>query len=274
MKHSYLILFIIILFSCSNLKNLNKFNGLNSKPKIVESRLFEVKNSDIKNARNNSYKDVIEFDKSGKVISELNFKPDGSINNGCGLEYVYHKNGNIKQTKSYKTDGSITSQADYFYNTKNQLIRLETKYGVIKHFFYKNDNLVKETGTKNGKFYYHTEIKYGNKNKKIKSKNFTENGKFKSQIKFYYDKNGFVSGTDWYSKKEQPHSIYRSKNDDSGNRIEHVKYAIKDSDTTLVFRENTIYKYDKNRNIVKSILTMDGKPNQKWITENKYIYWN
>ena len=274
MKHSYLLLIILISFSCSNLKYLNEFKGLNSKPKIVESRLFEVKNNDIEKARNNSYKDVIEFDYKGRIINQQNFKPDGSINSGCGLEYVYLKNGNIKQTKSYKSDGSINSQTDYFYNSKNQLIRLETKWGVIKHFFYKNGNLVKETGTKKGKFYYNTELKYDNKNKKIESKSFTENGNFKSLIKFYYDKNGYISGTDWYSKKDRPHSIYRSINDDFGNRIEHIRYSIKGSDTTLVFKEKTVYEYDKNKNILKSISTLDDKPNLKWITENKYIYWN
>lgn len=275
MKIKYLIISLIFFTNCSSsLKYLEKFKGYNSNPRLVETRRFIHKNGqNIEKERNNTPKKITEFDEEGRIINLVQSK----LNDSSKIykeKYIYDKNGRVIQTvvtRSYNS--KLDKTINYFYNKKNQLIRLDINNGqIVKNYFYKHGNLIKETVKPKFKEYYYKTYYYDTKNRKVGFKSFNKDGGFKDMVKYYYDKNQNVSKSELYYEEDKLNSFFVFVNDSNGNTIESNEYSVKDSDTILIVREKTSYTYDEKNNIVKSTVTSNTSDNSL-ITENTYTYW-
>jgi len=177
----------------------------------------------------------------------------------------------MESTRSY--DSQLDEKTNYFYNKKNQLIRLDVNNGkVVKHYFYRNGNLIKETVKATFKHFYYMEYSYDNKNRKIGFKSFNKDGGVKNMVKYYYDKNQNISKSELYYEEDKLNSFFVFAKDSYGNTTESKEYSVQNLDTTLIVHEKTSFIYDDKNNIVKSTVTSNNS-NNSLFTENTYSYW-
>ncbi|MDB9836509.1 hypothetical protein OAC51_06355 [Flavobacteriaceae bacterium] len=275
MKIKYRFIFLFLSTNCSSdLEYLEKFKGYNSNPRVVETKTFILeKGGNIEKERNNAPKKVIEFDKEGRIIKLVQTKADDK-NRVYSEKYIYHINGRVKQMESTRSyDSQLDKKTNYLYNKKNQLIRLDVNNGkVVKQYFYRNGNLIKETVKATFKNFYYMEYSYDNKNRKIGIKSFNKDGEFKNMVKYYYDKNQNISKSELYYEEEKLNSFFIFIKDSYGNTTESKEYSAQNLDTTLIVHEKTSFIYDNKNNIVKSTVTSNNS-NNSLFTENTYSYW-
>lgn len=137
MKINYLIIIVILLLSsCSNLKHLEAFDGYRGQPKKVEFESYRVVVENDRQIEKLGYSIVTYYDEVGRKVRTEDYKSDGSPSTG-GTVYSYDKKGNLTKITMYKLDGAINIQNRFKYNKHGQRTErlYTTKTDTIKTVF-------------------------------------------------------------------------------------------------------------------------------------------
>jgi hypothetical protein len=273
-----LILVIACIFfsiSCTQLKYLERFNGYKGKPKIVESTTYRDLGKGDSAGEKASYRNVIYFDRKGRIVKDLVYKQHGSLSN-AGWNYVYDKWGNMLQNTLYNLDSSINVRNNYSYNEFGQQIRREYILGKTNsitktEYDRKRRTAVIEGYTNDTVFHEKTIITYDDKWRQIELKIFKENGELERRIEKAYDQNGNMILSKWYDFANRLYEFYKIDFDNRNNRTGIENYRVKLNDTTLVNTSRIKYEYDEKGNIIYEGSISNGRATS--VKRTRFHYW-
>ncbi|HEY9170610.1 MAG TPA: hypothetical protein VIN72_14050 [Lutibacter sp.] len=273
-----LLIFYFVLSSCTNLKYINKFDGHNGKPKIIESKSYSVvkKNDSILKGEQMLHH-IDYYDIIGRHLKIFSFRPNGTKSMG-GLYYEYDRFGHLSQVTFYNKDSTVNSQTNFIYNKKGQKLSEEhirennEQKSIYFSEYLEKRNITKVFGKKSdGTIIEKILMQHNKKGEEIEKLSFNENNTLKSKITFRYDNKGNLIEQIWYNSEGVPLNKYTKTYDKNNNYIYGEKYRLIGKDSLINTTKRQI-EYDKKGNVLKYIFFENDKPTL--IEEYKIIYWN
>lgn len=256
-----IVLIVLVLNSCGNLKC---FNGYNGKPKIVKSTLIEFDPNETSKEKGKIVnEEIYYFFKKKRIIKRLNVRSDGSLGAGGGVR-IYDKKGNLIQSTIYGKDSIINVRNNFTYNKYNQPLTKEyishDEIIIYKNIYDRKKRTKEVRMIKSDKsFKIITISKFNKKWQLIESADYDDLMKIKTRIEIEYDNNGNQINSKSYNYKNELYrfteSTYNTKND--ATKIK--SFSVSQKDTVKINTVESEYKYDKFDNIVREKLFENGK---------------
>ena len=196
----------IIFFSCSASLPSEEYQQMNLKGKVkrITESLFHVDyiNDEIIK-KEITYTKVYEFDKNGRLLSEITSGPEGER-----VRVMYELNQDTLFEKRYYR-GLLEDDI---------ACKILNKQGAIISTFTLNGNKISSLKT----------IEYTNQNKKDKIINWHEDGFIESVSKYIYDSNGFlIRINSCNAVGDSLWTLYNIENDSKGNPIKQEIQLVK-----------------------------------------------
>lgn len=273
-----LLIFYFVFSSCTINKYLNKFDGYNGKPKLIESKSYRVvKENDSILKGEQMLHDIDYYDITGRHLKNISFRPDGNKSMG-GLYFEYDRLGHLSQVTFYNKDSTVNSQTKFIYNKKGQKLSEEhigennEQKSIYISEYQEKKNITKVLGKRSdGTIIEKILMKHNKKSQEIEKLSFNENNTLKSKIMFKYDNKGNLIEHIWCNSEGVPLNKYTKTYDKNNNYIYGEKYRLIGKDSLINTTKRQI-EYDKKGNILKYIFFENDKPTL--IEEYKIIYWN
>jgi hypothetical protein len=263
MKINYLVIIaILLLSSCSNLKYLEAFDGYRGQPKKVEFESYRVVVENDRQIEKLGYSIVTYYDEVGRKVRTEDYKSDGSPSTG-GTVYSYDKKGNLTKITMYKLDGAINIQNSFKYNKHGQRTErlYTTKTDTIKTvFIFDRKNRIEEIKGwyRDGSFKEYAIQKYDRDWREKELISYDSLGHQTSRIVFEHNKNGNQSSSKWYNSNDELYNIYEKSYNSKNDPVRSKKYHLKDGDTIKIRIEKSEYDYDTYGNIKEHRLYTEG----------------
>lgn len=256
------LLVVLLVSSCSNLKY---FNGYNGKPKIVKSTLIEIDPNET-SAQNGKIvsKTIYSFDKKKRIIKS----------SGGGI-HIYDKKGNLIQNVIYGKDSILNVRNNYTYNKYNQPLTKEyvTKDKIIiyKNIYDRNKRTKEVRLIKgDGSFKIITLSIFNKKWQLIESIDYDDSMKIKFRIEFEYDKRGNKINSKFFNSENNLYKFTEATFNTKNDQTKIKSFSVNKNDTVLINTLESEYIYDKFDNIVREKLIENGKA--YYIGLNDIIY--
>ena len=230
----------IIFFSCSASLPSEEYQKMNLKGKVkrITESLFHVDyiNDEIIK-KEITYTKVYEFDKNGRLLSEITSGPEGER-----VRVMYELNQDTLFEKRY-----------YRGVLENDIAcKILNKQGVIISTFTLSSNKISSFRT----------IEYTNQNKKDKIINWHEDGFIESISKYIYDSNGFlVRINSCNAAGDSLWTLYNIENDNKGNPIKKEIQLVKNGRINIMN-----HRYNEHKDEIYSSF------NNWWEWQYKYTY--
>lgn len=258
----------IIFFSCSASLPSEEYQQMNLKGKVkrITESLFHVDyiNDEIIK-KEITYTKVYEFDKNGRLLSEITSGPEGER-----VRIMYELNQDTLFEKRY-----------YRGVLENDIAcKILNKQGVIISTFTLSSNKISSFRT----------IEYTNQNKKDKIINWHEDGFIESISKYIYDSNGFlVRINSCNAAGDSLWTLYNIENDNKGNPIKQEIQLVKNGRINIMNHRYNEYKdeiyssfnnwwewqykytYDEHNNWITQLKKTEDGDYQ--YTEREYVYY-
>lgn len=274
MKKTLLII-LIIFFSCNTeLRFLNKFDGLNGSPKRADYRSYRVKYDDTIPVEEFDFQISEFYDLKGRKIKSVMYNSQGDIIHD-GFYYNYDKHGNLISTISFKKDSTIASKSITKYDKYGNKIEGYSvgengQIGSKKKYVRKNKTEYILMTNKNGDVTNNSSVKYDEKGNEIEIMSYDSLGKQNVRIEYGYDKQNNLSSRKHYNADNELFKYSNTKFNKHNDPIESVSFFISGKDTTQNKLMNWKYIYDNKKNVLESKLFRDN--NLVLITRHEYKY--
>lgn len=277
MRNYFLILIVsAFLFNCKSIEYRNNWD-LDFRPRVKPKTLeiltysYNLETDSIVKTKLTG-KEIYHYNKNRQIISHEIFDENGKLM-PYSKEYLYHC-GNQVQEIVHGNNNFLKIVKDNTFNKKGQIITCIAKKGGIvsstSTFLYgKSNNSITKITEYSNKEINKEVYNYDSKKRLIKHQFFDENGNFHDGIDYSYNDRQNSSEEKWFNSNNEMIFNIRKKHNKYGDVISHEE--MKGKYTIETYLLNCIFIYDQKKNIVKAILTKNGKPYT--LTEYNYIYY-
>jgi hypothetical protein len=253
--------------SCNNLKNIERYNGLNGKPKRVTGTYYSINKPDGNDSIKFSMSFLHVYNSQGRLQSIYTFKQDG-IPNGGGMHFTYDKYGNPVKVYNKGLSGKSYLSNIYEYNEFGQQTKRE-------HFSYNMDSISGKTTTitmykrtgnvdsiinkiSNRNITEYMIKKYDKKWREIEYAFLDSLWNLKRKTLNHYDSKNNIVLIEKFGSNNFQTGFTRIEYNDNNHPVKRSFFKISINDTTKTKEMVYKYKYDRKKNIVEERLITDG----------------
>ena len=216
--------------------------------KLVKYIVFTDKNDEVKH----QYKSYLqEYDKQGNSIHEVEYTPDGSVDNAA--EYKYDDQNHLIEEVHYFED-EVTEKIRYILNEEGKRTEVETTYAdgsiSVKKVIRQGNTITVKTFDEDGDPEEEDRIKYDEEGKVVEEVKLDEEGKIVHRSLYEYNEKGkllnkteyegddgsFIKTMIEYDDRDNP--VSETTVTDKGNLVNRISFQYNEQGDRTTWQNN------------------------------------